>query len=171
MDPEQAEALRAYDQRMFHWVNTNQLPLQGMKMQTLKLISDIFGGRTVTTGEVVWTPDMKARKLTRVLVTGKAIAGAKQVDAKPVDSNNEFDVDLSSREGEALRSSCCGVWLAEGGGSRLHSQPVRGADARRAGLRRDRRGQEGAEEAVHAAALEVLRRRRDELYPCRSVAT
>ena len=46
---------------MFHWVNTNQLPLQGMKMQTLKLISDIFGGRTIASGETVWTPDMKAR--------------------------------------------------------------------------------------------------------------
>ena len=163
MDPEQAEALRAYDQRMFHWVNTNQLPLQGMKMQTLKLISDIFGGRTIATGEAVWTPDMKARKLTRVLITGKAIAGAKKADAKPVDSSNEFDVDLASRGREPLRPSCRGLRLAEGGGSRMHSQPVRGADARRAGLRRDRRGQEGAEEAVYAAALEVLRRRRDEL--------
>lgn len=148
---------------MFHWVNTNQLPLQGMKMQTLKLISDIFGGRTIATGETVWTPDMKARKLTRVLITGKALAGAKKENATPVDSNNEFDVDLSSRGEELLRYSCRSIGLAEGGGSRLHSQPVRGADARRAGLRRDRRGQEGAEEAVHAAALEVLRRGRDEL--------
>lgn len=68
---------------MFHWVNTNQLPLQGMKMQTLKLISDIFGGRTIASGETVWTPDMKARKLTRVLITGKAIAGAKKESATP----------------------------------------------------------------------------------------
>lgn len=156
---------------MFHWVNTNQLPLQGMKMQTLKLISDIFGGRTIASGETVWTPDMKARKLTRVLITGKAIAGAKKESATPVDSSNEFDVDLSSGREGSLRRSGGGARLAEGGGSRVPSQPVRGTDARCAGLRGDRRGQEGAEEAVHAAALEVLRRGRDELCSFRSTAT
>ena len=58
---------------------------------------------------------MKARKLTRVLITGKAIAGAKKESATPVDSSNEFDVDLSSGREGSLRRSGGGARLAEGG--------------------------------------------------------
>ena len=79
---------------MFHWVNTNQLPLNGIKLQILKLISEVFGGRLYSAGETIWTPDMKAKKLSRVIITGKGIVGA---EAAPVtkDTDNEFDVDLS----------------------------------------------------------------------------
>lgn len=81
---------------MFHWVNTNQLPLNGIKLQILKLISEVFGGRLYSAGETIWTPDMKAKKLSRVIITGKGIVGA---EAAPVtkDTDNEFDVDLSGR--------------------------------------------------------------------------
>ena len=96
MDPAQTEALQAFDQTMFRWVNQNQLPLAGVKLQVLKLFSEVFGGKLCTTGEVVWTPDMKAKKLTRVLITGKAVVGAEVAAAAPAkEDDNEFDVDLT----------------------------------------------------------------------------
>ena len=96
MDEEQVEALRDYDQRMFHWVNTNQLPLNGMKLQILKLISDVFGGQLITAGQTVWMPSMKEKKLSRVLITGKAVVGA-DLSSQLTQTDNEFDVDLSGR--------------------------------------------------------------------------
>ena len=94
MDEEQVDALRDYDQRMFHWVNTNQLPLNGMKLQILKLISDVFGGQLITAGQTVWMPSMKEKKLSRVLITGKAVVGA-DLSSQFTQTDNEFDVDLS----------------------------------------------------------------------------
>ena len=88
--------MRGYDQKMFHWVNTNQLPLNGMKLQILKLISDVFGGQLFTTGQTIWTPSMKEKKLSRVLITGKAVVGA-DMSAQLTQTDNEFDIDLSGR--------------------------------------------------------------------------
>ena len=79
---------------MFHWVNTNQLPLNGMKLQILKLISDVFGGQLITAGQTVWMPSMKEKKLSRVLITGKAVVGA-DLSSQFTQTDNEFDVDLS----------------------------------------------------------------------------
>ena len=81
---------------MFHWVNTNQLPLNGMKLQILKLISDVFGGQLITAGQTVWMPSMKEKKLSRVLITGKAVVGA-DLSSQLTQTDNEFDMDLSGR--------------------------------------------------------------------------
>ena len=70
-----------YDQRMYHWVNSHELPLNGMKQQLLKLICDIFGGIYIQTGKSIWDPSMKARKLTRVIINGKASLGKEEVAA------------------------------------------------------------------------------------------
>ena len=83
---------------MFHWVNQNLLPLAGMKQQMLKLISDLFNGKLIQGGEPVWDPSMKANKLSRVLVNGKAVVGAEATSPKPkkpAEEENEFDVDMS----------------------------------------------------------------------------
>lgn len=83
-----------YDQRMYHWVNSHELPLNGMKQQLLKLICDIFGGIYIQTGKSIWDPSMKARKLTRVIINGKASLGKEEVASAPKEGGNEFDVDI-----------------------------------------------------------------------------
>ena len=123
LDTEQEEARKAYDQKMFHWVNTNQLPLSGMKLQVLKLISEVFGGRLYAAGETIWTPDMKAKKLSRVIVTGKGIVGA---EAAPIvkDTDNEFDVDLSGWYLNRMSSSDYSFSISEGCWTGLYFESI-----------------------------------------------
>ena len=64
-----------YDQRMFHWVNDHQLPFAGLKPQLIKLISDLFGGVMVPMGKSVWDPNVNDKKLSRILLMGKAVFG------------------------------------------------------------------------------------------------
>ena len=79
---------------MFHWVNSNQLPLTGIKLQVLRLIGDLFGGQLVQSGKVIWNPSMRAKKLTRVLIMGKAVVGeAPPETPKKKEEENEFDMD------------------------------------------------------------------------------
>ena len=108
---------------MFHWVNTNQLPLSGMKLQVLKLISEVFGGRLYAAGETIWTPDMKAKKLSRVIVTGKGIVGA---EAAPIvkDTDNEFDVDLSGWYLNRMSSSDYSFSISEGCWTGLYLESI-----------------------------------------------
>ena len=82
-----------YDQRMFHWVNSNELPLNGMKQQLLKLISELFNGQYIQSGKSIWDPSMKAKKLSRIIINGKAMVG-KEEEVKKV-SDNEFDIDVA----------------------------------------------------------------------------
>ena len=82
-----------YDQRMFHWVNSNELPLNGMKQQLLKLISELFNGQYIQSGKAIWEPSMKAKKLSRIIINGKAMVG-KEEEVKKV-SDNEFDIDVA----------------------------------------------------------------------------
>lgn len=84
-----------YDQRMFHWVNSHELPLNGMKQQLLKLISEIFNGQYIQAGKAIWDPSMKARKLTRIILNGKATMGKEEVAPVKQSTDNEFDVDVS----------------------------------------------------------------------------
>ena len=96
-----------YDQRMFHWVNSNELPLNGKKPQFLKLISEVFNGQLVQSGKSIWEPSMKARKLTRIILNGKAMMG-KEEEIKKI-SDNEFDVDvaaLTSAKGKIVGTGC-----------------------------------------------------------------
>ena len=90
-----------YDQRMFHWVNDHQLPFAGLKPQLIKLISDLFGGVMVPMGKSVWDPNVNDKKLSRILLMGKAVTGT-ETEAKPKkDMDNEFDIDAGGECGES----------------------------------------------------------------------
>ena len=77
---------------MFHWVNNHQLPFAGLKPQLIKLISDLFGGVMIPVGKSVWDPNVNDKKLSRILLMGKAVTGT-ETEMKPKDTDNEFDID------------------------------------------------------------------------------
>ena len=88
---------------MFDWVKENKLPLTGLKLQILKLIGDLYGGKKIESGKQIWAPSMKAKNRRHVLIMGKGMVGdpAKmaKIKAKPDDEDNEFDIDRrNSRE-------------------------------------------------------------------------
>ena len=103
LDPAQEEAAKRYDYVMFDWVKENKLPLTGLKLQILKLIGDLYGGKKIESGKQIWAPSMKAKNRRHVLIMGKGMVGdpAKmaKIKAKPSDEDNEFDIDRrNSRE-------------------------------------------------------------------------
>ena len=90
-----------YDQRMFHWGNDHQLPFAGLKPQLIKLISDLFGGVMVPMGKSVWDPNVNDKKLSRILLMGKAVTGTETETKPKKDTDNEFDIDAGGECGES----------------------------------------------------------------------
>ena len=58
---------------MFDWVKENKLPLTGLKLQILKLIGDLYGGKKIESGKQIWAPSMKAKNRRHVLIMGKGM--------------------------------------------------------------------------------------------------
>lgn len=103
LDPAQEEAAKRFDYVMFDWVKENQLPLTGLKLQILKLIGDLYGGKKIESGKQIWAPSMKAKNRRHVLILGKGMVGdpaqmAKMMKPKSGEEENEFDVDRRNRE-------------------------------------------------------------------------
>lgn len=94
MDPEQVQSGKAYNQMMYYWVNTNQLPITPSQDAVIDIIGKLFGTKVYDREMLLWDP-MTPAKGYRVLLSGKAIVGGEV--PKPISKSaelNEFDLDV-----------------------------------------------------------------------------
>mgnify|MGYP003104430380 CR=1 FL=1 len=95
MDPSQSEGPRQYDQMMYRWVNTHQLPLRKKSPQVLSLLSLLFGASEYDPEKVIWNPEREYGGF-RVLLEGQGTRNFQEI-AEDLSEENEFDMDTPSR--------------------------------------------------------------------------
>lgn len=80
-----------YDQMMYRWVNTHQLPLCKKSPQILSLLSYLFGASEFEPKKVIWNPERSYDGF-RVLIEGQGIRGTQEIVVDG-SKDNEFDMD------------------------------------------------------------------------------
>ncbi|KNB43711.1 endonuclease exonuclease phosphatase [Blastocystis sp. subtype 4] len=91
LDPSQSEGPRQYDQMMYRWVNTHQLPLRKKSPQVLSLLSLLFGASEYDPEKVIWNPEREYGGF-RVLLEGQGTRNFQEI-AEDLSEENEFDMD------------------------------------------------------------------------------
>ena len=97
LDPEQTQSAKEYDQMMYYWVNTNQLPIQPTQDAIIDIVSLLFDSAVYEPDSIVWNP-AKRDKHYRILLSGKAVVGGeKRQEVSPSVELNEFELDIGGR--------------------------------------------------------------------------
>ena len=87
---------------MFHWVNTNSLPLSTASPHLLTILELLFSADEYDEDKIVWNPTRPGDGF-RVLLQGKASVGGesrKERERERIregEEENEFDVDITGR--------------------------------------------------------------------------
>lgn len=94
IDPEQVQSGKAYNQMMYYWVNTSQLPIAPSQDAVIDIVGQLFGASSYDRDKLLWNPN-KPIKEYRILLSGKAIVGG-EVSNPATESVelNEFDMDI-----------------------------------------------------------------------------
>ena len=97
MDPQQKESAKAYDQMMYRWVNTSQLPIAANQAAVIELLEHLYNADVYDADMIVWNP-VKRGKEFRVLLSGRAVVGGEKRKSVEVNEEvNEFDLDVGGR--------------------------------------------------------------------------
>lgn len=97
LDPQQVQSAKEYDQMMYYWVNTNQLPIAPSQDSVIDILRLLFESSVYEADSIVWEP-AKQGKTYRILLSGKAVVGGeKRKELVPLVELNEFDLDIGGR--------------------------------------------------------------------------
>ena len=95
LDSQQKQSAKEYDQMMYYWVNTNQLPITPVQETVIELLAQLYDADVYDMDMMIWNPKKKEKNY-RILLAGKAVVGRekkKSIEEQEV-SLNEFDFDI-----------------------------------------------------------------------------